>query len=258
MLQTILIALSAAGVSSAGQDPIVSLTVLYDNLTAVEGTISDWGFACLVTAPGGTVLFDTGTDPEILLANLGELGVDLAKVDAVVLSHDHRDHTGALEAVLARTGRITLYVPRSFPDRYDRIADGAGVRLERVESPREILPGLHSTGELAGPIPEQALVVASPRGPVVVTGCAHPGIVAIVRRASEVAGRPPHLVLGGFHLLRTPGEEIESITGQLRELGVERVAPGHCTGEEALRALRSAFGDRAGGLGVGAVLRFAD
>jgi glyoxylase-like metal-dependent hydrolase (beta-lactamase superfamily II) len=89
-----------------GQVPSRSLTitVLYDNVAATAGTEADWGFSCFVEMGGGSVLFDTGANPEVLRANINALQVDLSRINAVVFSHEHKDHTGGVEALGARPG----------------------------------------------------------------------------------------------------------------------------------------------------------
>jgi 7,8-dihydropterin-6-yl-methyl-4-(beta-D-ribofuranosyl)aminobenzene 5'-phosphate synthase len=90
---------------------------------------------------------------------------------------------------------------------------------------------------------EQALVVGTAEGLVVVTGCAHPGVVEMVRRAQQVGKGEVALVVGGFHLFGADRGRIAEVIGGLRALGVRRVAPCHCTGDLARRMFAEAFGD---------------
>ncbi|MCJ7485923.1 MAG: MBL fold metallo-hydrolase, partial [Candidatus Aminicenantes bacterium] len=94
------------------------------------------------------------------------------------------------------------------------------------------------------------------RGLVVVTGCAHPGIVGIVEKVREITGRPIEAVLGGFHLVQTGDAEIGRIIGRFKELGVARVGASHCTGDRAIALFREAYNDRFIELGAGRVLSF--
>jgi 7,8-dihydropterin-6-yl-methyl-4-(beta-D-ribofuranosyl)aminobenzene 5'-phosphate synthase len=107
-------------------------------------------------------------------------------------------------------------------------------------------------------MPEQALVVSTPRGLVVVTGCAHPGIVEIVRRVKEAFGTEVLLVAGGFHLRRADEGAVDATVKALHELGVRHVAPCHCTGDAARAVFARIFGDRCHLLHVGSRLRAAD
>jgi 7,8-dihydropterin-6-yl-methyl-4-(beta-D-ribofuranosyl)aminobenzene 5'-phosphate synthase len=85
----------AAQVDPAYQVRSLRVEVLSTMLTSDEG-IGEWGFAAVVEADGHRILFDTGARPDTVLNNAKELGVDLANITDVVLSHNHGDHTGGL------------------------------------------------------------------------------------------------------------------------------------------------------------------
>jgi 7,8-dihydropterin-6-yl-methyl-4-(beta-D-ribofuranosyl)aminobenzene 5'-phosphate synthase len=229
-------------------------TVLYDNTVAREGTKADWGFSCLIEGAEKTILFDAGTKPEILSHNLGILGVDVARVDLIVLSHAHGDHTGGLTAVLGRKPGAKVLFPVSFgPDFAARIADSGG-EPQTVDRPVEICRNVFLTGETGGPIKEMALVLDSPRGLVVVTGCSHPGIVEMLKRTRETRGKPIHLVFGGFHLMNASEASIREILAALEELGVARCGATHCTGDRQIALIKEAYGDRFVPMGTGRVI----
>jgi 7,8-dihydropterin-6-yl-methyl-4-(beta-D-ribofuranosyl)aminobenzene 5'-phosphate synthase len=237
--------------SRADSDP-VTLTVLYDNIPFDKNLQTHWGFSCLVEKGSTRVLIDTGAQAATLLANLKVLKLDVSRLDAIILSHIHDDHTKGLPGLANEV--VTdppVYVLASFPSEFKR-----KIRTIEVSAPM-VLPDrdFRTTGELPGQMSnEQALIVTSPKGLVVVTGCAHPGIVEIVRRVREISGERIHLVMGGFHLLQTPAAEVEAIGRQLHALGVERVAPSHCTGEAAIEILKKEYGTNFLASGVGRVL----
>lgn len=228
----------------------VTFTVVYDNNPYDPALQTAWGFACWVETPQGVVLFDTGGDGPTLLGNLARLGLDPRAVDVVVLSHAHGDHTGGLRGLLDAGAHPIVYVPSAFPDAFKE-AVRARTDLVEVVGPMEVLPGIHTTGPVGSSIVEQALVVETDEGIVVVTGCAHPGVVEMVRCAKEVAGEGVALLMGGFHLSRASRSRIEAIIGDLRSLGVQRVAPCHCTGDLARRMFAEAFGNDFFPAGVG-------
>jgi len=235
---------------------MLRVTTLYDNYQHIGNLRTNWGFSCLVEFGDTAVLFDTGGDSPTLLSNIDELGIDLARVQALVLSHDHGDHTGGLQGVLERCPGLKTYVCDSFSPRTKREVTGGGGELAGVTGPIEILPGIHSTGELGATIREQSLVVDTGNGIVVITGCAHPGIVGIVRKARQLVKGDVLLVMGGFHLMGTPGPVVERAVADLKDLGVQKVSPSHCTGDAAIALFREAFGDNFIAGGVGLVVEF--
>jgi len=220
----------------------VSFTIVYDN-NRYDGRLQNaWGFSCLVETGEATVLFDTGGDSPTLLGNMSKLGIDPQTLDAVVLSHAHGDHTGGLGGLLGTGAQPTVYVPAAFSASFKK-GVRAHTELVEVTGPTEIFPGIHTTGELGTGIVEQALAVETAEGLVVVTGCAHPGVVEMVRRAKESAGGEIYLVMGGFHLGSASRRQVEAIIAEFRDLGVQNVAPCHCTGDQAREMFADAFGD---------------
>jgi len=217
------------------------ITVLYDN-HANHGLRPGWGFAAFIRTEGAVVMLDTGADKLVLEHNAQKLDCDLEIVTALALSHDHCDHMGAVSSVFHKG--LHLYVPAALGKRFSRVRR-QGIEMTAVKHPTEIVPSVRSIGQLGQRrIPEQALLIDGSEGPALITGCAHPGIVGMARRATDLAGRPLSLVLGGFHLLRKKEDEIGRDIDQLIKLDVKRIAPCHCTGEKAISAMRDAFGER--------------
>ena len=215
---------------------------------------SDWGFSCLVEGAEKTILFDTGTKPEVLMHNTEVLGVDLNKVDLIVLSHGHGDHTGGLPAVLEKNPKVEVMFPVSFGADFAAMITKAGAAPRAINKPVEICRNVFLTGEMGGPIKEMALVLETSRGLVVVTGCSHPGIVDILKRAREIRERPIHLVFGGFHLMNAPEASIKLILDAFEGLGVERCGATHCTGDRQIAMIKARFGDRYVPMGTGRVI----
>ena len=233
----------------------LTLTVVYDNNAYDPRLRTAWGFSCLIEYRGQVILFDTGGDSPTLLANMATLGIDPSKIEAVVLSHRHGDHTDGLSGLLPMAGDgLTVFVPQSFSARFKdavQIKD----RLVEVAGPREIGEEVYTTGELGTGIIEQSLAVRTDEGLVVVTGCAHPGIVEVVRKAKALSGDEIYLVLGGFHLGGKSREQIEGILSEFRRLRVRKVAPCHCTGEQAIRMFRQEYGEDFIQAGAGKMIR---
>jgi len=234
----------------------VVISIVYDNTATRPDLTADWGFGCVIETGDHTLLFDTGASGSLLLANLATMQVDPVDIDIVVLSHDHHDHTGGMESFLRRNSAVTVFAPRSWVETRTKSIAESGATLHTVEAARSLCEGVLSTGELAGSPPEQALIAVTERGCVLVTGCAHAGIVSMVRAAQAQTGRNVLLVVGGFHMAGHSPAELAGVIQELETLGVERVCPAHCTGERAITAFAAAFGDGYIPAGVGTVIRF--
>jgi len=228
----------------------VKLTILYDNYSYDDRLQTAWGFSCLVERGDLTLLFDTGGNAPTLLANMEALGCNPEQIDTVVLSHEHGDHVGGLEGILAANDHVIVYVPQSFSKGLkERVT--AGAQMIEGGEPVAIAEGILTTGEMGTAIPEQALIITTSRGPLVITGCAHPGIVSTVIKAHDLLDRDIYLVMGGFHLGAASRSEIEGIAASFRDLGVEKVVPCHCTGDLARSIFEAAYGDDCTLAGVG-------
>ncbi|MBN1196169.1 MAG: MBL fold metallo-hydrolase [Candidatus Aminicenantes bacterium] len=235
----------------------VKLTILYDNTIHTPGTRSDWGFSCLVEKEGYSLLFDAGTQPSILAANAKKLGVDLSAIRHVMISHGHRDHFGGLQAVLrAASEGVTVYVPPKMPQAALQEISAAGGKVVPASSAVLPIPGMTSTGILGDGIPEQGLIIRTGKQNILITGCAHPGIVTIVGSARELVGGSIDVVVGGFHLSGHSAQAITGIIQDFRNLGVRRAGPTHCTGEKAIKAFRESYANDFVEMGVGQVLEF--
>jgi len=192
------------------------ILVLVDNTPNPSNPrlLNPWGLSLYVATPSATLLFDTGPSPDALRRNAEALGVNLSRVDCVVLSHGHGDHTGGLEALSC--GKV--YGPPGTP---------ASIT---VNDTMELTEGVYALRPLYGPPWETALLVnVEGYGGVLLVGCSHPGVVSLVREASRIAR--VRLVVGGLHMLGATREQCESVATELSRLGVERVCALHCSGE---------------------------
>lgn len=228
------------GAASAAES--VRLTILYDNYLSNESLHTAWGFSCLVEVGKKTILFDTGGSAEILLSNMATLGIDPARIEIVVLSHIHGDHVGGLSGVLELNNSVTVYLPASFPSYFKDQVGAHGALVVEVRGPTEIVPGVWSTGEMGTWIKEQGLVVQSSKGLVVITGCAHPGVVNMVKAAKQIADQEVHLVVGGFHMFGMSKAQVQSVINAFQKLGVHQVAPCHCSGDLTRDLFHAAYG----------------
>jgi 7,8-dihydropterin-6-yl-methyl-4-(beta-D-ribofuranosyl)aminobenzene 5'-phosphate synthase len=250
----------------------------------------DWGYAALVEYGGKRILFDTGNNPEIFAQNVKAKGIDLTKLDFVVMSHRHGDHMGGLSYLLKVNPTVKIYAPNEglggvygadLPSSFYRkdtslspeqryyngeppevMRTGSawpGANFQLVDKNMDITSDIHLIALVSDKpgtleLRELSLAINTPDGMVVVVGCSHPGIDKIVEAASTINPRI-HLVTGGLHLLTASDSDIEAIVTALRDrFEVEYVAPGHCTGEPAFTALKKAFSNRYLYAGLGTTL----
>lgn len=223
------------GVLIMKENTLSNITIIdvYDNVEFDPSFKTGFGFGCIIKLPEKTILFDTGSDAPTLLSNLETAGINPSKIDIVVLSHIHDDHTGGLLGLLEINSNVKVYVPSSFPSSFKNEIEATGAEVINVINSIKITDGIYSTGELGTWIKEQSLVITSDKGLIIVTGCAHPGIVNIVRKAKELFDKKVYLVLGGFHLSSVANSELIKIVSSFKELEVEKIAPSHCTGDSA-------------------------
>lgn len=265
------------------------VTILFDAFGKSPSLEQDWGFAALVEHDGKRILFDTGNNSEKFARNVRQLKVDLKKLDFVVISHRHGDHTDGLRYLLKVNPQVKIYVPddeyfggptpQAFFHRPEpslppsmRYFNGAvpkevthGTPWEhanfiRVDSALEVMPGVRLVRNLSptsrfGETPELSLAIDTKDGQLVVVGCSHPGIEPILA-SLHTKEKPVRLVVGGLHLVTTPDPEVDRLTVALRdEWKLGGIAPGHCTGEYAFASLQKAFGPRYIYAGVGSVIQ---
>jgi 7,8-dihydropterin-6-yl-methyl-4-(beta-D-ribofuranosyl)aminobenzene 5'-phosphate synthase len=263
------------------------ITILYDAFGKRADLQKDWGFSAFIEYRGKRILFDTGDNPNILEHNAKAAGVDLSRLDFVVLSHRHGDHIGGMDYLLRVNPNIKIYAPKElagvFGDSWpgslyrrddslpadQRYFDGKApetlhlgsawpkAHIELIDKTTEIMPGitliaLVSDKPTTLELKELSLAIDTPDGLVLVVGCSHPGVNKILD-ASAAIDKHIHLVVGGMHLVVAKDPEIAKAVTALHDTAkVDYVAPGHCTGEATFAALRQAFGDhyRYAGLGT--------
>ena len=108
-------------------------------------------------------------------------------------------------------------------------------------------------------LPELSLSLSTDRGEVILVGCSHSSVQNIVVDTKGFTGEPVHLVYGGYHMLPYGREEISTVASRLKnELGVERVAPAHCTGHLAFKVLMDVYGEDYLFAGLGSTVRMSN
>lgn len=278
----------------------VRITTLSEN-TAGEGNfLAEWGLSILVEADSVKVLLDTGKSISTTY-NADTLGIDLGKIDKIVLSHGHADHTGGLREVLRRVKKkeieiiahphVWAYRYRRRPGEADRFGgmpfqrgelENLGAIFNLTTKPVKITDSIMTSGEIpmvtdfeeidsaetrfikedadSQPdeiLDDQAIIINTEKGLVIITGCAHRGIVNTLYHARQLTGNEMiYAVVGGSHLINTSEERLWQTIAALRELDVQRLGLCHCTDLPAASVLAQEFGESFFFNKVGSVIDF--
>jgi 7,8-dihydropterin-6-yl-methyl-4-(beta-D-ribofuranosyl)aminobenzene 5'-phosphate synthase len=219
------------------------ITIVYDNTAARADLKSDWGFSAIVDFRGQRTLFDVGAKPEIFLQNLKHLGIDKISIQSTIISHEHSSRTGGIYKVLPAG---LIYFLDGFSKPYPE-ASAVGLEVKRVKSPAAFGPGLYVTGDS-----EQALVIETSKGVVLLVSCAHPGIAKMVEAVEKERNvKTIRMIVGGLHMYEQSEEQIRPVVAELQKLNVQSVVLGHCTGDRAVRLFREAFKENFATTGAG-------
>jgi 7,8-dihydropterin-6-yl-methyl-4-(beta-D-ribofuranosyl)aminobenzene 5'-phosphate synthase len=276
LISFVLTALVGLG-RSAPPPATPSVTILYDAFGGGPGLTRDWGFAALIEYQGKRILFDTGNNAAFFERNVRRLHVDLSRLDFVIISHRHTDHTAGLNVVIRANPRVPIYAPRenfgmfgasvpggfyralpTLPDSmryFNGVVPGqiqAGTlwpeaHIELVDSSRTLAPGIRLVALVSDApgtreLRELSLVLATPAGDILIVGCSHPGIERIIA-ARDAPAAPVRILVGGLHLIAAPDSALTTLADRLHhQWQVTQVAPGHCTGEPAFAALQREYG----------------
>jgi 7,8-dihydropterin-6-yl-methyl-4-(beta-D-ribofuranosyl)aminobenzene 5'-phosphate synthase len=237
-------------------DEIV-ITILCDNNSQSDSIFADHGFSCLISAGAHTCLFDAGNNADKFISNVNKLGVDCFGIQHLFISHVHGDHMGGLSDILKRCNKPTLCMPVSYPrpegesfgDQadadYAAMLDQFRPSVSKLIQSEELLvfgSGFYTTGVIERQSYEQALILPISEGLIIITGCAHPGIVEIVKHARKLMKQDVHFVMGGFHLLSADSTKVRAIAQELRKL-TKHIGSCHCTGETARGVFKDVFDD---------------
>jgi 7,8-dihydropterin-6-yl-methyl-4-(beta-D-ribofuranosyl)aminobenzene 5'-phosphate synthase len=280
------------GAGAWAQPSPAKVTILYDAIGKSPELKHGWGYSALVEYGGKRILFDTGGRLNDFAANVATLGVDLTRLDFVVLSHRHGDHTSGLHHVLKMNPHVKIYTPaeqqnfhtpsapglvglirrhvesapedmhyfdRNVPSEIGSDSPWPDANFIQIRTPTEVLPGfwLFSTvSDVTGTkeMNEISMAVMTPQGLVVVVGCSHAGVEKILESAVKIEPRV-YSVFGGFHLAEIPDAEVTGLVMRFRDKWkFERIAAGHCTGEFAFSEFNRVYGAKYDRAVVGAAI----
>ena len=263
--------------------PKVKITTLCENTAPDNGLIPEYGLAVVLERGDRRILFDTGSGYS-LAPNAALLGIDLASLEAAVLSHGHQDHTGGLKNLLKKNSPLPIYAHPDIFNNYLYAHGGEaayvgppwdkeylqklGARFHFSEEPVTLEAGLIITGQVPRTVEfekqepifirrtaagfaqdeiydDQSLVVESPQGTVVLLGCTHAGLINTLRYVTALTGKQQiYAVLGGMHLMNVSEQRLARTLDALDEFDIELMAPNHCTGSRATAAIRQKYGEK--------------
>jgi len=271
----------------------IRITTLVENTASGAGLLAEHGLSFWIEYGDRRILFDTGQS-DILIKNAKVLGIDLAEIDAIILSHGHYDHTGGLAAVLDIVAKAKIYLhPAAVEPKFSQktseaksigMPDSAkeaiqGQHMIWTATPAVIFPGMFVTGQVLRMndyedvggaffvdencekpdelLDDQTLFIESTKGLVVVFGCAHSGVVNTLDYISKLTGRTKiYAVIGGMHLLNASSARIANTVEVFKKYDIQKIAPLHCTGQKAIQDFKTAFGDKCLFLSVGGQINF--
>jgi len=224
-------------------DKMTTITNVYDNVLYNKNLKYGWGFSCYIEHKDKKILFDTGNDSYTLFYNMEKIGINAELLDFLIVSHNHWDHTGGLIAAAKACKHSLTYVGASFSKKFIEEISGENNECKTVAD----IVYLCNKNILIGPelsnngLKEIAVALKHEKGLIIITGCAHPGIINIIKELKKKCPENIYLVLGGFHLYDKPLAQIKDIVTEFKELGVCKVAPCHCTGEKAIELFREEY-----------------
>ena len=234
----------------------IKITNIYDDYVFDERLEKDHGISCLIEGLEKTILFDTGQHPEIFKRNIEKLGIDISKVDMVFLSHYHDDHSGGFPHIAKTRNDLPVYITDSFFDEFiENNPDYDRSLIIPVKKGLEIFSGTYSTGEAGSKKKEHSLLFKTEQGLVIVTGCAHQGLIEMIESVKSKFSENIFLVVGGFHLCNMKEPEFKTIINKVKELKIKYIAPSHCTGKEAIKYFKEIFQETFIQTGAGKVIK---
>lgn len=250
---------------------VVLRTLLENNLSRNRSLIAEHGLSFLVETERVKILFDCSAG-SAARKNAEKMNVSLTGVDYVVLSHSHYDHAGGYPDMAAHGVHAPLITgPRFFEEKYASegskytylgcgfgesfLADN-GIERRICEDCETLTEGCHvvggfqrvygfekapsrfvrrtAEGMVLDDFPDEiCLVLESEKGLVLIVGCAHPGILNMIRSVRERFGPPVYAVFGGSHLVEADEARLTKTIKILKDMGIAVAGFNHCTGDAA-------------------------
>lgn len=234
---------------------MLRINILFDNRTIERKFTYAWGFSCLIEGLKHNILFDTGGRGDILLHNMKKMNIEIDRIEHIFLSHIHGDHTGGLTSILERKSSSVLWIPDSFPESLKFDLGSFGIRVRSIDMSSTLFEGVYSTGQLGRSPKEHALIIDTKKGLIMITGCSHPGVANLAIKAVNYLSKDIYLIVGGFHLRGYSKKDIDHIVKLLKDMGVKKIAPCHCTGEYAMQLFEEQYQENYLDVSVGTTIQ---
>lgn len=231
----------------------LTIEIIYDNCKENRDLQEGWGFSALIKTENHKILFDSGNDRNAFFSNTQKMGIDLLEISDVVFSHKHADHITGCEEILRKLRETSqIYLPKGFPSKKIPKNLQTHTVLNFKEIDEDIFSFVLKGGFF---LYEQFLVLQTEKGLIVITGCAHPGIINIIETAQNKLKKPIYMVLGGFHLFRKNRYFVQEILNKFKDLQVKKVAPCHCCGKHAIEHFQKIYEQDFLKIGTGSILK---
>jgi len=211
------------------------IQILAEGHSQWQRLIRRWGLSILI---GEEVLFDTFGDPKYLMRQIKKKKIDIAKINHIILSHEHWDHINGLWSILAINPAVTVYLGRHFSENFKTRVKVACQKMIEIEKSVHIDGDIYSTEELRGTyngrfLYESGLVIKKDDGLTLIVGCAHPGIILMVQNVKAQFGGAINQLIGGLHLKDMSKFEVDAVVKKLQEEKIATIFACHCTGKYA-------------------------
>lgn len=222
----------------------MKISIIAEGSTKWNRFIGKWGVSFLI---GENLLFDTFAKASFLLKNIKKMEINIHNIKNIIISHEHWDHTNGLWHLLSVNPGANVYICPSFTQKFKKLVRSYKVPCHEIQELTKIDEDIYVTGEIGGEyhgkyMPEQALIIKTQNGLVVITGCAHPGIIKILEEVKRNFGESIYMVMGGFHLANKKEEDIISIVKRFKQMNIKKAAPCHCTGDNAIKLFAREYG----------------
>ncbi len=250
---------------------MIKIITLIENLVYKQGLVAEHGLSLYIETGDKKILFDTGQSG-LFMQNATKLGIDIADIDMVILSHGHYDHTGGLYPFLQKNTKAKVYAKNEiFTPKYHDQSRFIGIgkneemlkgRFVPIHTVTEVLPDVfimpniaihnpndtHFKGMLVKQgsefVPDEfndeLFLTLKDNGQInIVTACSHRGITNICQTAADYFKLPVNLILGGFHIKECATAQYEEIINYIKQIQPKNIGVCHCTGVEKYALMRN-------------------